>query len=205
MHVGIYGGSFNPIHIGHTSLAKSLLSQRLVDEVWLLVSPLNPLKQQASNDIAPYEDRLHMAELACKETESLQVSDFESTLSIPSYTITTLNELSQAYPEHQFTLIIGADNWQRFGNWYKSDEILKNYSIIIYRRPGCNIDEESIAKIPTVKLATTPLYDISSTEIRNHYSKNKLLSPYNKSISTWLDPMVKEYIEQKGLYIPPKK
>ena len=112
MKIGIYGGSFNPIHKGHTELAASLVLQGLVDELWLLVSPLNPLKQGATSDIAEYEHRLNMARLATENIEGVKVSDFERHLPLPSYTITTLNELRKAYPEHEFVLVIGADNQQ---------------------------------------------------------------------------------------------
>lgn len=191
MKIGIYGGSFNPVHKGHTQLAESLVNQGLVDEVWLLVSPLNPLKQEVSADIAPYEHRLQMAELACEGIAGLQVSDFESKLSVPSYMVNTLGELSKAYPEHEFVLVIGADNWESFPRWYNGDEIVTNYGILVYRRPGCEIDEESLP--PSVRMVTTPLYDISSTEIRRSVVEGKTLTE-------WLDEKVAEYIVDKGLY-----
>ena len=109
MRIGIYGGSFNPIHKGHTELAASIVQQGLVDELWLLVSPLNPLKQGETSDIAEYEHRLSMARLATEDIEGVKVSDFEKNLPLPSYTITTLGELHKAYPEHEFVLVIGAE------------------------------------------------------------------------------------------------
>ena len=110
MRIGIYGGSFNPIHKGHTQLAASIVAQGLVDELWLMVSPLNPLKSGEVSDIAEYEHRLRMAELATQRIDGVKVSDFERSLPLPSYTITTLGELQKAYPEHEFALVIGADN-----------------------------------------------------------------------------------------------
>ena len=139
MRIGIYGGSFNPIHKGHTELAASIVQQGLVDELWLLVSPLNPLKQGETSDIAEYEHRLSMARLATEDIEGVKVSDFEKNLPLPSYTITTLGELHKAYPEHEFLLVIGADNWERFPRWYHAQEIIDTYSILIYRRPGCEL------------------------------------------------------------------
>ncbi len=171
MRIGIYGGTFNPIHIGHTSLAQSLIEQRLVDEVWLMVSPQNPMKQPSADD---YNHRVNMAIIATKGMPHVQVSDFESNLPLPSYTITTLNQLSLNYPQHQFTLIIGADNWQRFNHWYHADEIQRRYPILIYKRPGYDIDPQSLP--PTINIVDTPLYDVSSTEIRNH-KKLKMISP----------------------------
>ncbi len=171
MRIGVYGGTFNPIHIGHTSLAQSLVEQHMVDEVWLMVSPQNPMKQPTADD---YQHRLNMARIATRGMAHIRVSDFERSLPLPSYTITTLNSLSHEYPQHQFTLIIGADNWQRFGHWYQADEILRRYSVIIYRRPLFDIDPHTLP--PNVSIADTPLYDVSSTEIRNR-QKLKMTSP----------------------------
>ncbi|MBQ4276726.1 MAG: nicotinate-nucleotide adenylyltransferase [Bacteroidaceae bacterium] len=171
MRIGIYGGTFNPIHIGHTSLAQSLIEQRLVDEVWLMVSPQNPMKQPSADD---YQHRINMANLATQGMPHIRVSDFERNLPLPSYTITTLNTLSTTYPQHQFTLIIGADNWQRFPQWYHADEIISRYHLLIYRRPGYNIEPQSLP--PTAHIVDTPLYDVSSTDIRNH-KKQKMISP----------------------------
>ncbi len=194
MQIGIYGGSFNPIHIAHTSLAQSLLEQRHVDEVWFLVSPLNPLKQAVSADILPYEERLHLARLATADIEGIRISDFESTLPIPSYTINTLNALAEAYPEHTFSLIIGADNWEQFHRWYKWQEILDRYPLLIYHRPGYDIDITLHGGDKSnITIVNAPLYDISSTEIRQTIRKGG-------SPDEWLSPAVLEYIRKKGLY-----
>lgn len=193
MRIGIYGGSFNPIHRGHTELAASIVRQGLVDELWLLVSPLNPLKQDATSDIAEYEHRLNMARLATEGIEGVKVSDFERHLPIPSYTITTLGELRNAYPEHEFVLVIGADNWERFPRWYHAQEIIDTYSILIYRRPGCEMDETLLP--PSVQVVDTPLYDISSTEIRESVKKGIMLLK-------WVDRKVATYIRVHHLYSP---
>lgn len=195
MRIGIYGGSFNPIHIGHTSLAQSLIKQQIVDEVWLLVSPLNPLKQSSNPDILDYEERLHIARLATKGMQGIRVSDFESSLPIPSYTVTTLNELTKTYPQHTFCLIIGADNWQDFRKWYKWEEILASYPIVIYRRPGYDLDttSETFLSAKSITIADTPLYPISSTEIRQAIRQGQIPTE-------WLAPEVVKYIIDKGLY-----
>lgn len=184
MRIGIYGGSYNPIHRGHTELAQALVRQQLVDEVWLLVSPLNPLKQEDTSEIAPYAHRLRMAEIATEGIPGVRVSDFESHLPIPSYTVHTLAELEKAYPQHQFTLVIGADNWQRFGHWYQSDVIRARYPILVYRRPGYDVDVEAV---------DTPLYDISSTQLREAIRNGG-------DTSQWLDGRVRAYIDEHGLY-----
>lgn len=193
MRIGIYGGSFNPIHKGHTELAASIVQQGLVDELWLLVSPLNPLKQGETSDIAEYEHRLSMARLATEDIEGVKVSDFEKNLPLPSYTITTLGELNKAYPEHEFVLVIGADNWERFPRWYHAQEIIDTYSILIYRRPGCEMDETLLPL--SVQVVDTPLYDISSTEIRESVKKGRM--PLK-----WVDRKVATYIRVHHLYSP---
>ena len=191
MRIGIYGGSFNPIHRGHTQLAASIVQQGLVDELWLLVSPLNPLKQGAESDIAEYEHRLNMAKLATKKVKGVKVSDFERHLPLPSYTITTLGELRKAYPEHEFVLVIGADNWERFPRWYHAQEIVDTYNILVYRRPGCEIDESALP--PSVRVVETPLYDISSTEIREGVQRGE-------DMKEWVDKKVLGYIKEHELY-----
>lgn len=191
MRIGIYGGSFNPIHKGHTNLAQAMVAQGVVDELWLLVSPLNPLKQGVSMDIADYEHRLNMAFLAVEGLDGVKASDFERHLPIPSYTINTLHELSNAYPQHQFSLVIGADNWERFPHWYHADEIIYTYNIYIYRRPNTIIDETSLPA--TVQMVDTPLYDISSTQIREAIKKGK-------DVIDWIDEKVYNYIKTNGLY-----
>lgn len=192
MRIGIYGGSFNPIHRGHTELAASIVRQGLVDELWLLVSPLNPLKQNVTSDIAEYEHRLNMARLATEHIEGVKVSDFERHLPLPSYTVTTLGELRKAYPEHEFVLVIGADNWERFPRWYHAQEIIDTYSILIYRRPGCELDEKALPS--SVQVVDTPLYDVSSTQIRESVKKGRMMRK-------WLDARVARYIKAHQLYL----
>ena len=193
MRIGIYGGSFNPIHKGHTELAASIVQQGLVDELWLLVSPLNPLKSGEVSDIAEYGHRLRMAQLATEGIEGVKVSDFERHLPVPSYTVTTLGELRKAYPEHEFTLVIGADNWEQFPRWYRADEIIEKYRVLIYRRPGCEIEETSLPA--SVHVVDTPLFDISSTQIRTYIADGMPLTK-------WVDRKVLTYIKRHHLYAP---
>lgn len=155
--------------------------------MWLLVSPLNPLKQANTAVFAPYEDRFNMTALAVDDIEGLRASDFESHLPLPSYMFNTLNELSRAYPQHQFVLVIGADNWIDFNKWYKCEEIKSNYEILIYRRPGYDLPNY-------IKVVETPLYDISSTEIRQSIQNGV----YD---ARWLSPKVIEYIKEHKLYL----
>lgn len=190
MRIGVFGGSFNPIHNGHVALARELCQSGLVDELWILVSPLNPLKQ-GNADIADYASRMEMARLAFQDDERIKVSDFESRLPIPSYTYTTLHTLSEEYPRDEFHLVIGADNWLQFGNWYRGDDILKDFHILLYARPGSELDVESLPA--SVTLVNTHLYDISSTLVRQR-AANGL------SLSDWIPTEVENYIKEHQLY-----
>lgn len=193
MIIGIYGGSFNPIHRGHTQLAAAIIGQNLVDELWLLVSPLNPLKESESESIAAYDHRLRMAQLATESMPRVRVSDFESRLPLPSYMVNTLAKLSEAYPQHTFKLVIGADNWRNFSRWYHYEEILAAYGILMYRRPGYDIEE---AQLPSsVSVVDTDLYDVSSTQIRQALQRGD-------STAEWLDHKVSDYIREHRLYAP---
>lgn len=185
MNIGIYGGSFNPIHTGHTKLAQSLISQQLVDEVWLLVSPLNPLKQKNTSEFAPYHHRLRMAEIATNDMPNIRVSDFENHMPVPSYMLNTLQALSATYPQHKFHLVIGADNWERFNEWYGYQEILANYPLLVFCRPGYSIQG--------IKCVEAPLYDISSTQLRRAIRSNA-------QTSEWLHPDVAAYIQSHRLF-----
>lgn len=161
--VGIFGGSFNPVHTGHIRLAKCLLRLGAVDELWLLVSPLNPLKQ-GNTDLLDDEVRLQLTQMAVKNIPGLVVSDFEMHLPRPSYMVHTLQQLRTTYPDREFILIIGADNWLRFPQWKDNDEILRHHRLLVYPRPGYSIDTSTLPE--GVQLVHTPHFDISSTEIR---------------------------------------
>ena len=123
--VGIFGGSFNPIHTGHIALAKSLCQQAGLDEVWLMVSPMNPFKKEAT-DLLTDKLRLEMAEQAIADEPKLKACDYEFHMPKPSYTWNTLQALSQDFPHVSFTIIIGGENWASFENWFHHEEILKH-------------------------------------------------------------------------------
>ena len=166
MTVGLFGGSYNPIHNGHTALGQWLVAHHLVDELWFLVSPQNPLKPAAG--LLDDQARLHLAQLAIGRKRKLRVSDFEFHMPRPSYMVHTLEALRRHYPRREFILVIGADNWERFPQWYQSEEILRHHRLIIFPRPGCQLENLP----PTVLVAETPLLDISSTAIRQQISSN---------------------------------
>lgn len=150
--LGIFGGSFNPIHTGHIALAQAVLKQCALDEVWLMISPQNPLKQQA--DLLDDGLRLQMAQKALEGVEGVKACDYEFHLPKPSYTWNTLQHLSKDYPDCRFYLLIGGDNWAHFERWRHWKDILRQYDVIVYPRDQYQ---------GTVDV---PLLPVSSTEIR---------------------------------------
>ncbi len=172
--IAIFGGSFNPIHKGHVAIAQGVLQSGLVDEVWLMVSPRNPLKKESS--LMPDRLRLQLARRAVKDLPGIKACDFEFHLPKPSYTYITLRRLREAHPDHQFVLMMGADNWQRFSLWRNHEELLADYSIIIYPRQGYDIDTATLP--PTVHYVEMPLYNISSPQIREALARGEDVSEF---------------------------
>lgn len=168
--IGVFGGSFNPIHTGHIHLARQILKRVQLDEVWFMVSPLNPFKKDA-NDLLDDQLRLQIAEKALEGEDGLQASDYEFHLPKPSYTWSTLQHLSDDFPYYKFSLIIGADNWLAFDKWAKPDFILSHYNVIVYPREGYAIDKSSLPD--SVRFVDTELYPVSSTEIRQRVRDGK--------------------------------
>ncbi|EGK00353.1 nicotinate (nicotinamide) nucleotide adenylyltransferase [Dysgonomonas gadei] len=190
MNIGIFSGSFNPIHIGHLILANYIVEFTEIEEVWFLVSPQNPLKSE--DELSDEHIRLEMTELALAKYAKLKASDFEFSMPIPSYTVNTLDALRNEYPGHNFTLIIGADNWNVFESWREYDKILENYKIRVYPRLGHRIT------IPTklrdkVEALDSPIIEISSTFIRDSIAEGK-------DIRAFLPDDIYDYILNKGLY-----
>ncbi len=166
--VGIFGGSFNPIHTGHIALAKSLCEKAGLDEVWFMVSPMNPFKQ-AATDLLDDNLRLELVKKALEDEPQLKACDYEFHLPKPSYTWHTLQAMSKDYPDVAFTLLIGGDNWAAFDKWYHHEDILAHYPIVVYPRQGSDIGE-----VPSgVTIVETPLLNISSTEIRHRITEKE--------------------------------
>lgn len=185
MKVGIFGGSFNPIHTGHIALAKSLCEQAGLDEVWLMVSPMNPFKT-ASTDLLADQLRLQLVEKAIANEPKLKACDYEFQLPKPSYTWHTLQALSKDYPDITFTLLIGGDNWEAFDKWYHHEDILKHYPIVVYPRQGSHLQ----APPQGVTIVHTPLLNISSTEIRTRIQEGKSIEGM---VPECIEPMVISY------------
>ena len=176
--IGIYGGSFNPVHFGHVGLAKWVIEHTDLDELWLLVTPNNPLKEAGS--LAPEQERLAAVREAIQDIPGLVASDFEFSLPRPSYTANTLRELQKKYPEHEFTLIIGEDNISIFDRWREYEYILANFRVFVYPRRGSlsgeagllakrSFSETVFGAMPVKELkflSEAPRFDISSTAIR---------------------------------------
>lgn len=188
IRTGIFGGTFNPVHQGHTALAHRLISDGVFDEIWLTLSPANPLKE--SRPGASDADRREMLTLACEGHESISPCFVEFSMPRPSYTIDTLRRLRSEYPDRQFRLIIGADNWQIFNNWRSPEEIIADFGVTIYPRPGYGVNPPLPEGV--TYLAGSPVCDISSSEIRAGHHNDLL------------DPKVQEYISLHNLYADSK-
>ena len=170
MNIGLFGGSFNPIHNGHIWLAKALLLHASLDEVWFMVSPQNPLKQ--NRQLLDDNQRFRLVQLALNGEPRLRPCNYEFHLPKPSYTWNTMQALKKDFPEHRFTLLIGGDNWQLFNRWYRHEELLREYPIVVYPRQDATPDTMQ-ATSPNVTFVKVPLINISSTMIRERLSQGK--------------------------------
>ncbi len=187
MTIGFFGGSFNPVHFGHIQLAQHIAEQCGLDRVWLSPSPQNPLKSQLQG--ATDEQRLEMLTLACRPYPNLHASAVELSLPKPSYTINTLRHLQQRCPQHRFRLIIGSDNWLIFDRWRSHEEILRDFDVIVYPRPGFDVAETPGATL----LRQASLFPYSSTQVREALAQNA-------DVSKMVPGAVAEYIRQNNLY-----
>ncbi|PRD53799.1 nicotinate (nicotinamide) nucleotide adenylyltransferase [Sphingobacterium gobiense] len=188
--IGLFFGSFNPIHIGHLIIANYMANYTDLDEVWFVVSPQNPFK--VKKNLGNMYDRLEMVSLAIEGAEKLRASDVEFSLPQPSYTIDTLIHLTEKYPAKAFTLIMGEDNLTSFHKWKNADVILRDYQIIVYPRP--DYDGGDLKKHPSVVVTETPVMELSSTFVRNAVKAGK-------SLQFYVPDKVIDFIEKKGLYL----
>lgn len=169
MKIGLYFGSFNPIHTGHLIIANSFAQDTDLEQVWFVVTPLNPHKKKL--DLLHHFDRIDMVDMAIEGNYKLKSCDVEFRLPQPNYTINTLQKLSDQYPQHHFVLIMGQDNLATFHKWKSYEDILDQYEIYCYPRPFAQASD--LDKHPKVKLVNAPMIEISSSYIRQHIKDKK--------------------------------
>jgi len=186
---GLLGGSFNPVHMGHFMLASYLAEFTPLSSVWLMLSPLNPLKSHPEELLGDMQ-RLRMLEIAARANPKLSVCDIELTMPRPSYTADTLRLLSRRYPRRRFKLIIGSDNWKIFHSWRRHEEILDNYGVIVYPRPGY---ETGPIYDERVELVNAPMIELSSSWVRRTIARGR-------DLNFFLPPGVYDYIKANNLY-----
>lgn len=189
MKTGLFFGSFNPIHIGHLAIANYISEFSDLDEIWLVISPQNPLKEKKSL-LNEYE-RLHMVELALNNNPKIKSSDIEFRLPKPSFTIDTLTYLSEKYPKNEFALILGTDNFESFHKWKNYEEILKHHKLYVYPRPNYDLGEYK--NHTSVKQINAPIMEISSSFIRKSIKEGK-------NIKYFLPESVYNYINEMFFY-----
>ena len=188
MKIGLFFGSFNPIHIGHLIIANHVLNETALQKVWFVVSPQNPFKP--SSTLLNEYDRLHLVQKAIEADDRLKASEIEFSLPKPSYTAHTLAYLTEKYPTHEFTIIMGSDSFQNLPKWKNAETILSNYSILVYQRPQFDVIDDLGAKLTKLD---APLLEISATYIRNSIQNGK-------SIRYLVPQVVEEEIERSGFY-----
>ena len=188
MKIGLYFGSFNPVHIGHLIIASYIADHTDLEQVWFVVSPQNPLKKETS--LLNEQHRKHLIDLSIEGEKKLKTSNVEFKLPKPSYTIDTLTYLDEQYPRHQFSMIMGSDSFSNIKRWKNYEVLLKNYHIYIYERPGFKVAANPDSRITLLR---APLLEISSTHIRE-------LLHLKKSIRYMVPDIVKEEIELHHYY-----
>lgn len=188
MHIGLYFGSFNPIHIGHLIIAEHVVEHTDIDKLWFVVSPQNPLKDAQS--LLNEYDRLHLVKLSIEDNQKFRASNVEFHLPKPSFTIDTLTYLTEKFPLEKFTVILGSDSFQNIHRWKNYEQLIAKYSFIIYNRPGFNVTENYNARITVLN---APLLEISSTFIRKQIREKK-------SVQYLLSPLVHDYIRTNNYY-----
>ncbi len=189
MTVGLYFGSFNPIHIGHLIIANHIANNTSLNQVWFVISPQNPLKKERT--LLNERHRKHLIDLCIEGEKKLRTNDIEFRLPKPSYTIDTMAYLSEKYPQTTFSIIMGSDSFTNIKRWKNYELLLKNYEIYIYERPGFKVKEKLKARLTMLQ---APLLEISSTHVRE-------LIRLKKSIRYLVPDIVKEEIESQQYYI----
>jgi nicotinate-nucleotide adenylyltransferase len=190
MKIGLFFGSFNPVHIGHLIIANTMATTTDLEQVWFVVSPQNPFKKNKS--LLHEFDRIDLVERAIADNSKLKATDIEFSMPRPSFTIDTLIRLQEKYPQHAFKLIIGGDNLAQFPNWKNHGQILEYFGLYVYPRP--NSEPSPMEQHPNVRFVQAPLLDISATFIRDSLK-------HNRSIRYLVPDVVGEIIERKKFYV----
>ncbi len=175
MKIGLYFGTFNPIHIGHLIIANHMAEHSDLQQIWMVVTPHNPLKQK--NTLLDDRQRLHMVRLATEDFPKIKPSDIEFQLPQPNYTVHTLAHLKDKFPQHEFSLIMGEDNLNSLHKWKNYDYILENYDIYIYPRISSDVDANSQNFGTRIHKIDAPILEISSTFIRESIKNKKNVRP----------------------------
>ncbi|MBD0723741.1 nicotinic acid mononucleotide adenylyltransferase [Flavobacterium sp. L1I52] len=191
MKIGLYFGTFNPIHVGHLIIANHMAEHTDLDQIWLVVTPHNPLKKKST--LLDDYHRLQMVFLATEDYPKLKPSDIEFKLSQPNYTVNTLVHLEEKYPSHEFSLIMGEDNLKSFHKWKNYEAILEHHNIYVYPRISSEVENVELKNHPKVHLIDAPVVEISSTFIRNNIKSGKNIRPL-------LTEKVWEYIDHNLFY-----
>ncbi len=189
--IGCFFGTFDPIHNGHLRLIDFFVNETDLDEVLIIITPLNPLK---SKSLTTKEDRLKMAEISILNKKNIRISKIEFLMNKPNYTINTLNELSRLNPENKFVLLIGEDNLIRFNEWKNHEKILESYNLYVYPRKNDFSIPKEFLNNPNIKLFNAPLMKISSSQIRKNLEENM-------DIIDLIHPKVYKYIKENKIYI----
>lgn len=189
MKIGLFFGSFNPVHNGHLMLANYMVQTTDLNKVWFVVSPHNPLKDKKT--LLGEYDRLNLINLAIENNPKLKASDIEFKLPQPSYTIDTLSYLKDKFPKHEFTLIMGSDNLATLHKWKNYQQLIEQYPIIVYQRRG--FTKDPFPEVKTIQHIKFPFIDISSTFIREQIKKGI-------SVRYFMPDVVWQYIEEMKFY-----
>ncbi|MBT5288897.1 MAG: nicotinate-nucleotide adenylyltransferase [Flavobacterium sp.] len=191
MKVGLYFGTFNPIHVGHIIIANHLVEYSDLDEVWMVVTPHNPHKKKSS--LLANHHRFELVYLALQKYTKIKPSDIEFKLPQPNYTVNTLAHINEKYPQHEFSLIMGEDNLKSFHKWKNYDVILENHTIYCYPRISNGEIKSKFENHPKIHKIDAPIIEISATLIRQGIKNNKNVAPM-LSVETW------KYIDEMNFY-----
>jgi len=191
MKIGLYFGTYNPIHVGHMIIANHMAEFADLDQIWMVVTPHNPLKKKAT--LLDDHQRLQMVFLATEDYPKIKPSDIEFKLPQPNYTVNTLVHLQEKYPTHEFSLIMGEDNLKTLHKWKNYEVILDHYNIYVYPRISEEAENIELKCHPKVHIIDAPIVEISSTFIRNSIKEGKNIQPL-------LPPKVWEYIDHNNFY-----